>query len=98
MLRLFQVARRVGILGVEEGAGLGAFGIFQPAVVVNDLRSEVIVHHRDCLDGRWRRQGDALAAMNRLGERAHPAATQSKAPHPKVRCMECLQPTEYRRG
>ena len=59
--------RRVGVLRVDEGAGLGAFGVFKPAIVVNDLGAEVVVDYRDGLDSGRRRQGDAFTAMNCLG-------------------------------
>ena len=43
---LLQIARGVGVLFVDEGAGLCALGVFEPAVVVGDFGAEVVVDDR----------------------------------------------------
>ena len=64
---LLQVARRVGVLFVDEGARFGALGVFEPAVVVRDFGAEVVVDDRIGFDrGRWGK-GDAVAAVDGLG-------------------------------
>ncbi len=66
--RLLEIAGSVGILGVDVGAGFGAFGVFEPAVVVGDLRAEVVVVDRRRCYGRRRGESDSFAAMDVLGE------------------------------
>ena len=65
--RLLEIARSVGILGVDEGARLGALGVFKPAITVWDFGAKIIVGHGNGIDNRRGRQGDAFAAMNDLG-------------------------------
>ena len=65
--RLLQIALRIGVLRVDEGPRLGAFGVFQPAVAVGNLGPEVVVGNGNRLDGGRRRQGNPLASVNRLG-------------------------------
>ena len=64
---LLEVAGGVGVLCVDEGAGLSALRIFEPAVVVGDLGAEVVVDDRIWFGGGRRGKRDAVAAMDGLG-------------------------------
>ena len=66
-LRLLQIAGGVRILRFDEGPRLGALGIFKPAIIIGDLGSEVVIRNRGRLGGRGLRQGDAVTAVNGLG-------------------------------
>ena len=66
---LFQIAGGVGVFRVDEGAGLGALGVFKPAIVVGDLRAEIVVDDRIRFGGGRRGERNAIAAMDGLGKR-----------------------------
>ena len=80
MMVLLEIARCVGIFGVDEGARLRAFCIFKPTVAIGDFGAEVVVDHWLRIDCRRSGQRNSIAAMDGLGESA---ADRKKQCNPK---------------
>ena len=66
---LFEIAGGVGFCCVDEGARLGALGVFKPAIVVGDFRAEVVVDDGIRIGNGRAGKRDAVAAVDGLGER-----------------------------
>src|SRR5664279_524094 len=93
---LLHVAGGVSVLGIDEGAGLGAFRVLEPVIAVDDFGSEVIIGDCGSFDGRRRGESDSLTAVYGLrqdGRAETERSTKSpQIPHvisPADRIREC---------
>ena len=82
---LLQIARGVGVLLVDEGAGFRAFGIFEPAIIISDFCAEVVVDYGIRFRQRGRGECDAVTAVDglsqKLGTKQNDEDKTSDAPH-----------------